>query len=93
MIRTPQWKLIDNSLNLSGELELYDMRNDPHEERNVAGDPKNRDLVGDLSRQLTKFRADQPAAIKIPGMPAPAYSVIGDQERKELWDSAPGNQG
>lgn len=90
MVRTPQWKLIDNSLNLSGDLELYDMRSDPHEERNVARDAKNRDLVADLSRQLTRFRADQPAPVKIPGMPAPAYSVISDKERKELVELAPG---
>ena len=39
MVRTPRWKLIDDSLNLTGELELYDMPNDPREERNLAKDP------------------------------------------------------
>ena len=42
---------------------------------------------------MTKFRAEQPAPVKIPGMPAPDYTVVSDQERKELWESAPGLQG
>jgi arylsulfatase A-like enzyme len=92
MIRTPQWKLIDNSLNLSGELELYDMRNDPREERNVAGEARNRDLIADLRQQLTMYRADKPAPVRIAGMPAPAYATISDEERKNLRDSAPVDQ-
>lgn len=90
MVRTPQWKLIDDSLNLSGKLELYDMRNDPQEARNLANDPKMRDVVAELSGQMTQFRAARPEPFKISGMPSPAYTVISDQERKELWDSAPG---
>ena len=92
MMRTPQWKLIDNSLNLSGELELYDMRNDPREERNLAGEGKNREVVAELSRQLTKFRADQPPPVKIAGMPTPSYAYISDKERKELREAAPSDQ-
>src|SRR5581483_7203249 len=84
MVRTPQWKLIDNSLDLSGSLELYDMRDDPWEERNLAADPKKRDLIEEFKTQLTKFRAERPAPIKVPGMATPAYAVISDKERKEL---------
>ncbi len=92
MYRTPQWKLIDNSVDLSGGFELYDMRNDPREERNLAGDPKNRELIAEYSRELTKIRADRPAPVKIAGMATPAYAFISDKERKELRESAPGDQ-
>ncbi len=89
MVRTPEWKFIDLSQNLSRGFELYDMRNDPKEERNLAGEPKNRDLIEDFKRQLTAWRADTPAPVKIPGMPAPDYAVISDAERRELRDNAP----
>jgi arylsulfatase A-like enzyme len=90
MVRSHQWKLIDNSLNLSGDLELYDMKNDPHEARNLAADPKHRDLVAELKSQMTKIRAERPAPVKIAGMPKPAYATISDKERKELTEAAPG---
>jgi len=71
MIRTPEWKLIDNSHNLSGSFELYDMRNDPKEQRNLIAEPKHRDQVAEFRRQLTAWRADKPAPVKIPGMKEP----------------------
>ena len=92
MVRTPQWKMIDNSLDLSGEIELYDVRNDPREERNLAGEPKNREVVAEFKRELTKFRAEKPAPVTIAGMATPDYAVISDKERKELRESAPADQ-
>jgi arylsulfatase len=92
MVRTQQWKMIDNSLNLSRDLELYDVRNDPREERNLAGDAKNRELIAEFSAQLKRFRADKPAPVKIAGMAAPDYTTISDKERRELTDSAPADQ-
>jgi len=89
MVRTPQWKLIDNSQNLSAGFELYDMRNDPKEERNLAGEAKNRDLIEDFKRQLTAWRADKPAPVKIAGMPTPDYAFISDQERSQLEQHVP----
>ena len=89
MVRTPQWKFIDLSKNLSRGFELYDMREDPKEERNLAAEPKHRDLMEDFKRQLTAWRADKPEPVKIAGMPTPAYARISDEERRELWENAP----
>ncbi len=89
MVRTPQWKFIDLSQNLSAGFELYDMRNDPKEERNLAAEPKNRDFIEDCKRQLTAWRADKPAPVKIAGMPTPDYAFISDQERSQLQRHVP----
>jgi arylsulfatase A-like enzyme len=93
MVRTPEWKLIDDSLDLSGQVELYDMRNDPREERNVAGEAKHRDLVAEMKREMTRVRGEHPAPVKIAGMAIPGYATVSEKERKELRESAPGNQG
>jgi arylsulfatase A-like enzyme len=89
MVRTPQWKLIDNSMKSSGDFELYDMRNDPKEERNLAAELKHKDLVADFAQQLTKWRAGKPAPVKIAGMATPAYAFVSEKERKELLRAAP----
>ncbi|MGH9661587.1 MAG: sulfatase family protein, partial [Bryobacteraceae bacterium] len=81
MVRTPRWKFIDNSRDLSGPPELYDMRNDPKEARNLAADPKHRELVEDSKRKLKAWRADKPAPVRISGMSTPAYAEIGEEER------------
>jgi arylsulfatase len=49
MVRTSNWKL--NYYSGQG-LELYDMRNDPGEMRNLAGDPAYRSTVCDLEQEL-----------------------------------------
>ncbi|MBI3209849.1 MAG: sulfatase-like hydrolase/transferase [Candidatus Solibacter usitatus] len=76
MIRTPQWKIIDNSRNLGADFELYDMRNDPKEARNLAGLAKHRDLVESFKQQFTSWRNDKPAPVKIAGMKTPDYAML-----------------
>jgi arylsulfatase len=49
MVRTRRWKL--NHYPGHGE-ELYDLENDPHEERNLAGEPAHRAIVGDLRQAI-----------------------------------------
>ncbi len=78
MVRTPEWKFIDNSRDLRADFELYDMRNDPTEQRSVVSDARHKDLVESFKRQLTAWRADKPAPVKIPGMPPPYF---GDRLR------------
>ncbi len=92
MVRTPEWKFIDNSLDLSGPFELYDMRRDPKEERNLADETRNRALAADFRRELTAWRADRPAPVKIAGMAAPAYASISAEERTALMRNAPDNR-
>lgn len=89
MVRTPQWKFIDNSRNLSSSFELYDMHGDPKEERNLVSEAKHRDLMEDFKRQLTAWRADKPAPVTIAGMPLPEYASISEEERKALLEDAP----
>ena len=49
VIRTPQWKL--NFLS-RGEMELYDLRQDPDELQNLAHDPAQAQRIRELSSQL-----------------------------------------
>jgi hypothetical protein len=88
MVRNSQYKLIDLSQNLSGECELYDMRNDAKEERNLIADPKQRDLIVHLKDSMKSWRADKPAPVKIAGMQTPDYASIDPAERKALRQSA-----
>ncbi len=89
MVRTPRWKFIDNTRNLSGSFELYDMRDDPKEQRNAVADASHRDLVEDFKRQLTAWRADKPAPVKIAGMRQPAYAEVSEKERQEILSAPP----
>jgi arylsulfatase A-like enzyme len=89
MVRSGRWKLIDNSRDLSGQLELYDMKDDPKEMRNLAGVASQRDRLEDFKRQLTAWRADKPAPVRIAGMKTPEYVVIDPAERKKAIEEAP----
>jgi arylsulfatase len=88
MVRTPEWKLISNRTE-AGDFELYDMRRDPHEERNLASEPRHRALIADLNSRMQRCLADSPAPVKIAGMGTPPYAFISDKERKELIGAAP----
>lgn len=91
MVRTPEWKFIDNSRDLSGSFELYRMSDDPKEEHDVADNPKYRGLVSDFKEQLKQWRSTRPAPVIIPGMPQPDYARVSEQERAGLWSKAPDN--
>ncbi len=92
MIRTPEFKFIDNSLDGSGSVELYDMQKDLKEENNLAGSPKFRGSIEDFKKELARWRADKPAPVKIAGMQTPDYAVVSDEERRRLFRQAPDNQ-
>ena len=55
-VRTDRYKLIHFYHDID-EWELYDMKNDPDELRNVFGDPKYADVVKDLTTELKRLRA------------------------------------
>lgn len=65
------------------------MRNNPKEERDLADDAKHKGLIADFQRQLTAWRADKPAPVKIAGMPLPDYASISDAERKDALENRP----
>jgi arylsulfatase A-like enzyme len=52
MIRTQDWKLI---YRLDGDRELYDLRSDGNELRNLYGDPDCAWIRGDLLERMLKF--------------------------------------
>jgi choline-sulfatase len=52
MVRTRRWKL--NYYQGHGE-ELYDLENDPHEERNLARDPARRETVSELRQAILNW--------------------------------------
>jgi arylsulfatase A-like enzyme len=91
MLLEEGWKFIDNSLDGSGTRELYNLRNDPMEERNLAADPRHRGRAEAYLQKLTKWRADRPEPVRISGMSTPAYAQISDKEREEAVRVAPEN--
>ena len=82
MVLDGHWKFIDNSLDLTGTRELYNLKTDPKEERNLAGAPNERDRVAQYAKDLAAWRAERPAPIRIPGMATPAYAQITEEERR-----------
>jgi arylsulfatase A-like enzyme len=55
-IRTHRYKLIRHLL--TDETELFDLREDPHELNNLAGDPEYADVQRKLRRQLEDWRSE-----------------------------------
>lgn len=51
MVRTKEWKLVLH-LEEGGQHELYDLVNDPNEERNLYGDPKVKAIQDELTERL-----------------------------------------
>ena len=52
-IRTNRYKLVDNA---TGEVELYDLRNDPYELENLHGDPAYAEAEAALATRLAALR-------------------------------------
>ncbi|MEK7755060.1 MAG: hypothetical protein AAB654_24250, partial [Acidobacteriota bacterium] len=77
------WKLIDNSLDGTGEKELYNLADDPKEDRNLAGDAKQRERGAEYSRLLGQWRAQRPAPIRVAGLATPDYAQIPAAERQQ----------
>jgi len=89
MLVEGSFKLIDNSLDGSGPFELYELKNDPKEDRNLAEDAKQRERVQAMRQKLAVWRAERPAPIRVPGLPLPQYAQISEEERKRAVADAP----
>ena len=64
MIRTSNWKLVRDFLNPERD-ELFDLKNDPAESRNVIGQKKNAAVVRELHTQiLTHMKAVKDPVLK-----------------------------
>ncbi|KPJ52748.1 MAG: hypothetical protein AMS16_05970 [Planctomycetes bacterium DG_58] len=55
-IQTSDYKYVFNGFDLD---ELYDLRTDPHEMKNLAGDPAHADIKRELIRKMWRFAASQ----------------------------------
>jgi arylsulfatase A-like enzyme len=66
MVRTPQYKLIQDPR--SGTYELYDLKKDPREEHNLAGDPVHAKVLKDLAAELEAWQKDHPPVPVIAGL-------------------------
>ena len=69
MIRTPGFKLIrTRGRGSEPPFELYDLKADPGENQNLAGDPRYAKIQAELTRQLAAWHADSPPIPKMPGV-------------------------
>ncbi len=51
-VTTKEWKYVFNGFDRD---ELYNLRDDPHEMKNLAADPAHRDIVRQMCRRLWRF--------------------------------------
>ena len=54
-VRTPEWKLI--TFPASGQDQLFHLRADPHEQTDLAADPKHAVILADLHAKLKAWAA------------------------------------
>jgi arylsulfatase len=84
MVLEDGWKLIEDPRGASPARELYNLRNDPKEDRDLAADPKQRARVEYLVHELNAWRKERPAPVQIAGMPMPKYAQITEEERRRV---------
>jgi len=89
MVLEGRWKFIDNSMDLTGSRELYDLRDDPKEQRNLAAEAPQRDRIEHLGKLLAAWRKDRPAPVRVSGMSTPSYAHLTEQQRESARNRAP----
>ena len=86
MIRTPQFKYINNSRNNErhggGTPELYDLVKDPLEMNNLATDPVHAATLKELATQLEQWQRDNPPVPTIAGVALPPAAENSDRAAK-----------
>ena len=86
MIRTPQFKYINNRRNNEhhggGEPELYDLIEDPLEMNNLAADPAHAATLKELATQLEQWQRDNPPVPTIAGVALPPTADNSDRAAK-----------
>jgi arylsulfatase A-like enzyme len=55
MVRTKRWKLVLH-FEKGGQHELYDLQNDPEEERNLYGNPSVKSVQDELTEMLREWQ-------------------------------------
>lgn len=79
-VRSEHWRYIRYA---DGSEELYDLRNDPNEWTNLAGDPKYRDVIREHAAFL-------PSVNRQP-VPGSAHRVLVERNGKWIWEGKPIN--
>jgi len=88
MLRDSRYKLIATQKAGGRTLyELYDMDEDPTEERDLAGNPAQREVRDGLAARLAAWRARKAGPLEVPGMPTPAYAAAVREHRERSGDS------
>lgn len=77
-VRSDHWRYIRYA---NGTEELYDMRNDPNEWNNVAGDPRYAEVVKEHRKWLPETSA-QPA-------PGSRHRILTYENGKAVWEGQP----
>jgi len=75
-IITPDgWKF---NFRTTGEHELYDLDDDPHELRNVAGDPEHADLIEELAERIHDWQVRTGDPVHLSGHPSVVNAIQPD---------------
>jgi arylsulfatase A-like enzyme len=77
-IRTDRWRYIRYA---DGSQELYDLERDPHEHKNLAGKPRYRETIEELSRWLP--------AKDVGPAPGSASRVLTLYDKTPVWEGQP----
>lgn len=65
-VRTERWKYI-HYLELNGMDELYDLKTDPYEMKNLTAEPKAAKALGVMKRELARLQQETTAKPKSEG--------------------------
>ena len=76
-VRTQRYKLI-HFYNDIDEWELYDLKKDPDELKNVYSDPEYADVVKELTAELKRLRAQVQGHDRRPGVMPRRENTLGD---------------
>ena len=79
-VRSEHWRYIRYA---DGTEELYDLRNDPNEWTNLAGDPEYRDVIREHAAFL-------PSVNRQP-VPGSAHRILVERNGKWIWEGKPIN--
>jgi arylsulfatase A-like enzyme len=84
-VRDERWKLI--AYPKIGYLQLFDLQTDPHETKNVIGDPANAPQVVRLRKLMRKWQAKVGDRVEIPtqGHPPPPVDLTGRPRTPDQW--------
>jgi len=85
------FKYIESGKSGDGQRELFDLQNDPKEERNLAAEPAHRERVERSRERIKRVQDEKPVPVRIAGMSTPAYAQLDEATRKAAIARAPDN--